>query len=328
MLAPLALGQRKPDGTRAPTRHSSPVPTLALVSLARWENTSMGFNDELQALVDEVANRVDRWTGHTAWTFEPGSPASAEVANTEVRVDGTPWGDRPVRTAYQCAQMATKLAVELSRCTALLIGARRPAPGIEAETRASLEAGSAAWWLLEPGRTARQRVCRMQLLRRNGTREYARSLIEVGEDPAVAGKETVAGVEAECRALGLAPFTRKGDELEGQARPGYTARVKALTDDLGNKGAYSIYSGVAHAELTGMWRLLGETGATLPGREPVYSPAANPQASFAAADSALKSMMGPIERIALLFGWTMPGRGDEISATIGYINGELKRLHP
>ena len=31
----------------------------------------MGFNDELQALVDEVANRVDRWTGHTAWTFEP-----------------------------------------------------------------------------------------------------------------------------------------------------------------------------------------------------------------------------------------------------------------
>jgi len=77
-----------------------------------------------------------------------------------------------------------------------------------------------------------------------------------------------------------------------------------------------------------MWRLLGETGATLPGREPVYGPAANPQASFAAADSALKSMMGPIERIALLFGWTMPGRGDEISATIGYINGELKRLHP
>ena len=112
----------------------------------------MGFNDELQALVDEVANRVDRWTGHTAWTFEPGSPASAEVANTEVRADGTPWGDRPVRTAYQCAQMATKLAVELSRCTALLIGARRPAPGIEAETRASLEAGSAAWWLLEPAR--------------------------------------------------------------------------------------------------------------------------------------------------------------------------------
>ncbi len=31
-------------------------------------------------------------------------------------------GDRPVRTAYQYAQMAAKMAVEMSRCTALLIG--------------------------------------------------------------------------------------------------------------------------------------------------------------------------------------------------------------
>jgi phage host-nuclease inhibitor protein Gam len=288
----------------------------------------MGFNEELQALVDEVANRVDRWTGHSTWTFETGSSASAEVANTEIRADGTSWGDRPVRTSCQYAQMATKMAVELSRCAALLIGAGRAAPGIEAGTRASLEAGSVAWWLLEPGLTARQRVCRMQLLRRNGAREYAKSISEVGEDLAVAGKETVAGIEAECRDLGLAPFTQNGNELEGQARLGYTARVKALTDDLGNQGAYSIYSGVAHAELAGLWRLFGETGTTLPGREPVYGPAANPQASFAAADGTLKSMMGPVERIALLFGWTVPGRGDEMSATIDYINTELKRLHP
>lgn len=104
----------------------------------------MEFNDELKALVDEVASRVDRWTGQPAWTFEPGSPAAAEVANTELQQDGTPWGDRPVRTAYQYAQMATKLAAEMSRCAALLIGAGRPAPGIEAETRAALEAGSVA----------------------------------------------------------------------------------------------------------------------------------------------------------------------------------------
>jgi hypothetical protein len=57
------------------------------------------------------------------------------------------------------------------------------------------------------------------------------------------------------------------------------------------------------------------TGATFPAREPIYGPAANPKASFAAADGALKSMMGPMERIALLFGWTVPGRGDEIRAS-------------
>ncbi|HMD23035.1 MAG TPA: hypothetical protein VKH61_02975 [Streptosporangiaceae bacterium] len=288
----------------------------------------MGFNGELKVLVDEVANRVDRWTVQAAWTFEPGSLASTEVVNTETRLDGTPWGDRPVRTVYAFVQMATKLAAEFSRCAALIIGADRPAPGIETETRSSLEAGSVAWWLLEPGLTARQRVCRMQLLRRNSARELARSIDEVGEDPAAAGKETVAGIAAECRDLGLALFTQRGDELEGEVRLKYTKRVKALTDELGNAGAYSIYSGPAHAELAGIWRLFGQTGAMLLGRQPIYSPVANPAASFAAADSALKSMMGPIERIALLFGWTVPGRGDEVSATIDYINSEMKRLRP
>lgn len=288
----------------------------------------MTFYEELQALVGEVAARVDRWTGQAAWVFEPGSPAEAEVANTEVRLDGSPWGERPVRTAYACAQMETKLTVEMARCAALLIGAARPAPGIEALTRASPEAGSVAWWLLEEGLTARQRVCRMQLLRRNSTRELARSIQEVGEDPAVAGTETVAGIEAGCRDLGLAAFTQKGDELEGQTRPGYTARVKKLTDELGYQGAYSIYSGVAHAELAGVWRLFGETGATLPGREVLYGPIANPQAAFAAADGVLKSIMGPVERIALLFGWPAPGLGEEAGATIDHINSELKRLRP
>jgi hypothetical protein len=118
----------------------------------------------------------------------------------------------------------------------------------------------------------------MELLRCNSAREYARSIKEGGEDLGVAGKETVAGIEAECRDLGLAAFTQKGDELEGQTRPGYTARVKALTDELAYRGAYSIYSGVAHGELAGVWRLFGETGATVPGRKPIYGPVANPEA--------------------------------------------------
>ena len=286
----------------------------------------MEFYEELKTLVEEVASRVDRWTAQQAWTCEPGSPASVEIANAEVRKDGTPWGDRPVRTAYAYAQMETKLAVEMSRCVALLIGAARPAPGIEAVARAALEAGSVAWWLLEEKLSARERVCRMQLLRRNSAREHAKSIKEVGEDLAVAGKETVAGIEAECRDLGLAAFTQKGGTLEGQTRLGYTARVKALTDELGYQGGYSIYSSAAHAELAGVWRLFGETGATFPAREPLYGPVASPKASFAAADGALKSMMGPMKRIAWLFGWTVPGRGDEISETINYMSSEMARL--
>ena len=88
---------------------------------------------------------------------------------------------------------------------------------------------------------------------------------------------------------------------------------------------------VAHAELTGGGGCSGETGAALPGREVLYGPAANPQAAFAAADGVLKSMMGPIERIALLFGWPArpaPGRSEEIGATIDHINREMQRLQP
>ena len=295
---------------------------------AKRHTLHVAFNDELQILVDEVAARVDRWTAQQAWIWEPGSPASAEAANGEVRQDGTPWGDRKVRTAYAYAQMATKLAAEFSRCAALLIGAGRPAPGIETEVRSALEAGSVAWWLLEPGLTARQRVCRLQLLRRNSAREYARSIDEVGEDRAIAGNETVAGIEAECLALGLGRFTACGDKLEDQERLKYTRRVQALTSELGNTGAYSIYSAPAHAELAGIWRLFGQTGATFPDREPIHSPVVNPEASFAAADSALKAMMGPMERIALLFGWTVPGRAEEFSATIEHMNSEMSRLRP
>ena len=168
----------------------------------------------------------------------------------------------------------------------------------------------------------------MQLLRRDSAREQARSIKEVGEDLAVAGRETAAGIRAECRALGLAPFTQDGDELEGQVRLGYTARVRKFGDEFGFKGSYSIYSGVAHAELAGLWRLFGETGATVPGREAIYGPVVDREALFAAAASTLKSMMGPVERIVLLFGWTSPGRGEAVSETIEYVNDELERLRP
>ena len=47
-----------------------------------------------------------------------------------------------------------------------------------------------------------------------------------------------------------------------------------------------------------------------------------------AADGALKSMMGPVERVAMLFGWPAPGLAEEVGQTIDYVNSELKRLQP
>jgi hypothetical protein len=295
---------------------------------ASWENPRVAFYDELADLLDEVANSVTKWTDHPAWTFEPGSAAAAEVANAEIRSDGSPWGDRPIRTAYSLAQMSTMFTVEMAHSGAVLIRAQRPPIGTEVLTRTSLEAASVVWWLLEDGLTARQRVCRMQLLRRNSARELARSIRQVKEDPSVAGNETIPAIEAECAALGLAPFGQGGDELDGQTRLGYTKRVEKLTDEIGYQGGYSIYSGTAHAELAGLWRLFQHVGALYPSRAPLHRPAANPLAAWAAAAGLLNSMLASMERVALLFGWTVPGKADELSATIEHVNSEIARLRP
>jgi hypothetical protein len=171
----------------------------------------MTFEDDLASLLAHVAEQVHQWTGHDAWIFEPGSPASIEVANTEVRLDGSPWGDRPVRTVYQCVQMATKYTVEMARCVSAVLTPNRPSPGLEVLTRSSLEASSVACWILESGLTARQRVCRLQLLRMNSAREMERAIAAVpGASLGDAGSETRPNIESYCHALGLSFASLKG----------------------------------------------------------------------------------------------------------------------
>lgn len=288
----------------------------------------MAFDDELAALLLEVARRVDVWTGQDAWTVEPGSPAAVEMAAAEVRADGTPWGVRPIRTVYQFAQMATKFTTEMARCVAALLAPDRPPPALEVLTRSALEAASVAWWLLADGLTARQRVCRMQLLRINNARELGRSIAALGAAASAAGGETVQAIEQYSADLGLATFGQKGNELEGEVRPGYTARVNALLDEWGFKGAYNIYSGSAHAELSGIWRLFRRTMSTVPDRSPIYHPGPDPAATHAAVHGALLSMVAPMERVVLLFGWTAPGKSEEVGATIDHVNSEMARLRP
>jgi len=223
--------------------------------------------------------------------------------------------------------MAAKQTVEMGRCVGLLMGDARPSSGSEVLVRSSLEAASVMWWLLEPGLTARQRVCRMQLLRRNSAVELAKSIAEVGADPSTAATENAPNIETECAALGLAPFGSGGDELEGERRLRYTTQVKQLTDDFGFAGGYSIYSGTAHAELGGLWRLFQQMPSTGSDEPPIHMASADPRTAVAAVNGALVAMIAPLERIAHLFGWTVPGKGAELSDTIDWINAEMDRLN-
>ena len=97
------------------------------------------------------------------------------------------------------------------------------------------------------------------------------------------------------------------------------------TEDVGYQGSYNLYSGVAHAELPGLGRLMEQTG-TLRDGTPVYDAGPDPRATHSAAQGALKAMMGSMERIVFLFGWTAPGRSEDVGAWIDHVNDELARL--
>lgn len=298
-----------------------------MLLVGRPDNTSVTVYTELAGLVLEVARAVDAWTGHAQWTVEPHSPAAAELANAEVRRDDTPWGDRPIRTVFQYAQMEIKYTVEMGRCVESLVRAERPTPGIEVLTRTSLEAASITWYLMQDNITARQRVCRMQLLRRYNAWELKRSIEAVGGSVADAGKETIAGVESYGADLGLSQFGKGGKELEREKLPGYRARVDKFLDDVGYRGAYGIYSGSAHAELAGLWRLFTQTASMLGDRSPIYDARPDPRTIFAAVNGTLRSMIMPMERIAAHFGWPAE-RADALNALIDRADKTLGRLKP
>jgi hypothetical protein len=61
-------------------------------------------SDSRQAL--EVTLRLgNRHLGSAKWEPAANSEAAAELANTEKRADGTPWGENPPRTAYAAANL-------------------------------------------------------------------------------------------------------------------------------------------------------------------------------------------------------------------------------
>lgn len=62
--------------------------------------------------------------------------------------------------------------------------------------------------------------------------------------------ETPDQVRASSAALGLAPFGGPdASTCETETWPGYTKRARELLNDWGDRGAYTLYSGTAHAEL-------------------------------------------------------------------------------
>lgn len=292
------------------------------------ERFAMAKYKELQELIAGLVRQIDPLTDSAVWQAHAGSLMMGEFENSEMREDGTAWGDQPVRTAITIAQMNMRATVEYASAIAELIDPPRVAVPLEALTRSALEAASASWWITEPGIGARRRVIRMLLLRYNSARELERAVNAVGVDPEIVGGATIGSVDRYRAGLGISPFRRNGENCEGESRISYTRRVKELTTAWGYQGSYEIYSSVAHAEIAGLRRMYTVVRAPTNNIPPILIARPNYEAAYHAARGALIAMICPFHRIAEIFGWTSPTGANQFLELIMQFDREIHRLKP
>jgi hypothetical protein len=236
----------------------------------------------LRTLVTETTQMFGSVLDHNGLWCIPsaGSEAAADLANAKTGPAGA-WGEAAVRDVMDIAWMALGLAGENARAVAVLLG--KPAwfirlPGIrsfrradpfalrtsfpvEVLTRSVIEAASLAFWLTESGLSVQARVARQIVYRMNGAGWMEKALDSMGgprpgEQRSDYG-ELANDVRRAAADLGL-PLTQSDRQwdCDGQKYPGYLQRASDLSASFAQtpKVPYQVYSGVAHAELWGLWR--------------------------------------------------------------------------
>jgi len=203
---------------------------------------------------------LKRWLPEPGWRPGWQSEAASERANCEKGPDG-PWGDGPVQAVYTAAALYLEAVLQCMRALAASLTPDTTHYVPYCLARAAMEAGSQAYWLLEPGIGARRRVIRFMLLRASGARLRAEEARKTGHGAAVLRGETperaaglAAGLGLQCRYRSRGPL--RGWWCEGDKLPGYTERNRALEEAMLSPGAYSTYSAALHAEwhaVTGSW---------------------------------------------------------------------------
>jgi len=247
---------------------------------------------EMRRYLAETADAVDQWFPVQEWVPAWRSEASRERGEV-VSTPGGPWGDAPVRMTYAAAAFLLDAVLQCLRAMSGALAVEATPYVTNCLARSALEAGSQAWWLLEPGIGAQRRVARFLLIRAGSARRMQDTATILGFVAADYG-ETVAGVRQVGADLGLDLVSADGgkrwvcgvDEL-----PSYTARARDFERALKAPGSYSIYSGAAHAQwhaIISGWQLAASAdtaGALLvrnPDREAMWS------AVFNAANASLE----------------------------------------
>lgn len=190
-----------------------------------------------------------------------GSEAAADLANGEAGPAG-PWGEPPVRDVLDITRMALGMTGEhVQAFGAVLALPPRTCFDCEVLARAAIEAASLAFWLTESGIDVRARVARSMAYRMNGATRMEEALDAMG-GPRPGEQRGEYGElrddvrqDANSHGLVLAQAGRSW-KCENEEYPGYLSRARSLSTHFSRTPAvpYQVYSGVAHAELWGLWR--------------------------------------------------------------------------
>jgi hypothetical protein len=225
-----------------------------------------------RAALEATVRFGKRHLGSAKWEPQPGSEAAAEIANTEVRKTGAPWGEDPPRTAYAAANLMMIGVLDNLASIRKLIGIEMPVIGPTVVARSAIEIASGAWWLMEPGIGARPRVCRELALSLESARRAGQVAEEV-QAHALArgvqvGQEITDALQQEASVLqrimdlGIAaPSPGFSPKVENEKAESATDATAAVLEEVLRKygpgsSIYRTYSAVTHGTFYGLMNFM------------------------------------------------------------------------
>ena len=220
----------------------------------------------MQKFLTDTCTDVKRWLPEPEWVPGWHSEAAGERTN-RVHGLGGPWGPDPVRAVYTAAALYLEAVLQCARAVSSYLSVDSTQYVPSCLDRAAMEAGSQAFWLLEPEIGARRRVARFMLLRASGAWQQDEQIKKTSSSTPGSFGETRQQVKQLTDRYGLVcefrPHKRRyGGEwwCEGEKMPSYSERNRSLEEAMFTAGAYSIYSSALHAEwhsVVGNWEEVG-----------------------------------------------------------------------
>lgn len=277
----------------------------------------LGAAVEGRAALEATVRFGSRHLGLAKWEPTPGSEAAAEIANTEVRQTGGPWGENPPRTAYAAANLMMTGVLDDLASIHKLIGIKMSVIGPTVIARSAIEIAADAWWLMEPGIGARRRVCRELALSLESARR-ARQVAEEFQAHALArgvqvGQEITDALQQEADVLqritdlGVAPpspgFSPKVETKKAESATDATAGVlkEVLRKQGPGSSVYRTYSAVTHGTFYGLMNFM-KPGVAADGSE-LLSWHLPPEVLDSTVQMAIAAFGQTYKRINKVMGW-------------------------